>query len=195
MSWIDDEIKENEDRRIAEQLKNMKQKTKKETMHSLYRTEILPFKTLVEKAVKEANDELERAGKSIRAIVEENHYPDNSDYSSSLKIKADGYEYPYFTFDISKTDSFFFDSRYCVELRLYEPGSHWIDECTTLCHARFKRINKSNIIAMMGIISGRIKQPIYMKKIFPNLKPIPITTCLIAGGILLFILMSLFSKK
>ena len=65
MSWIDDERKENEESRIAEQLKVMKEKTEKETMHSLYRTEILPYKALMEKAVQEANEELERAGKSI----------------------------------------------------------------------------------------------------------------------------------
>ena len=132
--------------------------------------------------------------KVLRAFASELNSSSGDSSSSSLHIRsnADGYEIPSFWFNISQPDSF--KSRFYVTLHFYDPKNHWIEEYTTLYRARLNRIGKSDIITMMGMISGRIK-PIPLKKLFPHLKPIPITTYVIAGGILFFVLRFLLFKQ
>jgi hypothetical protein len=183
VSWIDDEIKAEEERRKASQLRELKEETDKDTRHALFCRKVLPYTALIEKAVSDANADLERVGLRV-AVAEE------------IFIHADGGNDRLFSYSTDRSFSFgiSFGPRYHVTLSYQDPKAHWIDDFTTLHRVRLHRIDKSDIINMMGVISGRI-EPAPLRRMFPNLKPIPIAAYLIAGTILLVVMMALFLNR
>lgn len=180
MTWIDKEIQKNEEMRIERERRIREKEARKKKLRDLYVTKVLSCKAKIEKLVKEANVELNKARE--QAILSRDAH--------SLRIESDRASKRYFY--ITVDDDYGQRRRPCISLRYFDSTNSWNDQCTKLDRIRLKNINKDNIVDMIGIISGRSKMR-KLKHLFPNLKPIPRILYFITAIILFWLLKTMFS--